>query len=276
VETRTTGMFKSLAIIFYFKMRLFFISLFLLSFYFGYSQNDCKSRYKEDYVPKNLNDAISYLDCKWSEKDKEEFKNKPEDDAVTELHFGTGQAIRNNWGLWKRGKNRLELFFNLRGISHPDDISSIILTSFHRHLSNKDIELKAQIKSYKEYWEKANNRYEEEQRVLSEKLKNQYENYNQGDTVNIAFKLYPKKSHIRAYPVQGYPDLNETGNCQVTGIVLGKRIRKGKDYTLVVKIIEICEYKEVFWGAIRDKHGNFKVGGEYNFFSLKHFKISKK
>jgi len=257
-------------------MRLLLISLFVLSFSFSYSQNDCKKRYeKEDYIPKNLNDAISYLECQWSEKDKEEFKNKPEDDAVTELHFGTGQAIRNNWNLWKKGKNRLEMFFNIRGISHPDDISSIILTSFHRHLNDKDIDLRTQVKSYKQYSKNARKRYEEEQRQLSEKLKIEFEKYSIGDTVLIDFKLH-KNRLIWAYPVQGYPDLNEKGNCLVTGIVTGKRIRKHKDYTLCVKIIEICEHEEVFWSSIHEKHGNFKVGGEYNFFSIKHFKISKK
>ena len=256
-------------------MRLFLGIIFLLSFNFGYSQNDCKKKYNEDYVPKNLNDAVRYLDCMWSEKDKAEFKNIPEDEAVSELHFGTGKAIRNNWGLWKKRKNRLKLYFNIRGISHPDDISSIILTSFHRHLNNREIELKTQIKSYKEYWDNANKKYEEEQRLLSERLKIEFENYSLGDTVYIDFKLH-KNRRIWAYPVQGYPDLNEKGNCQVKGIVTGKRIRKGKDYTLVIKIIEICEYKEVFWSAIHEKYGNFKVGGEYNFFSIKHFKISKR
>lgn len=261
-------------------MRLLIISLFVLCFSFSYSQNDCKKRYeKEDYVPKNLNDAISFLDCQWSEKDKEDFKNKPEDDAVTELHFGTGQAIRNNWGLWKKGKNRLELFFKLRGISHPDDISSIILTSFHRHLNNKDIELKNQVKDYKEYWKKAKERYKDEQRVLTEKLKNKYENYKIGDSVIIAFKMYPpykKGGLMRVHSVQGYPELNENWNCSVTGIIIGKKIRKGKDYTLIVKITDICDHMEVSWLNIYEKYGNFKVDSEYDFFSLKYFKIIEK
>jgi hypothetical protein len=242
------------------------------------SQNDC-DKYPDDYIPKNLNDAISYLDCKWSDVDKEEFKNRDEEDAVAELHFGTGQAIRNNWGLWKRGKNRLEVFFNLRGISHPDDISSIILTSFHRHLNDKDIELKAQIIEYKEYSKKAKKRYEEEQRLLTEKLKIQFDNYGIGDTVLIAFKIYPpykKGGLMRVHSVQGYPDLNEKWNCPATGIVLGKKIRKGKDYTLIVKISDICEHAEVFWLGIYEKLGHFKVGEQYDFFSLRHYKITRK
>ena len=243
-----------------------------------YSQYDC-DRYSDDYIPKNLNDAISYLDCTWPDIDKDEFKNKNEEDAVAELHFGTGQAIRNNWGLWKRGKNRLELFFNLRGISHPDDISSIILTSFHRHLNNKDIELKAQIREYKEYSKKAKKTYEVEQRLLTEKLKIQYDKIGIGDTVLIAFKIYPpykKGGLMRVHSVQGYPDLNENWNCPVTALVLNKKIRKGKDYTLTVRITDICEHTEVFWLGIYQKFGHFKVGEQYDFFSLRHYKIISK
>ena len=62
----------------------------------------------------------------------------------------------------------------------------------------------------------------------------------------------------------------------MTGVVTGKKIRKEKNYTLIVTITDICEYTEVFWLDIYDKSGNFKVGEKYEFFSLKHFKIIKK
>ncbi len=44
------------------------IIICLLIFVLGvaYSQNDC-DKYSDDYIPKNLIDAISYLDCTWSE-----------------------------------------------------------------------------------------------------------------------------------------------------------------------------------------------------------------
>lgn len=122
------------------------------------SQNPCKKKYeKENYVPKNLNDALNYLECTWSESDKEEFKNKKERSAVAELHHGTGRAIRNSWGLWKKRKNSLSRYFKRYGIFHPDDISSIILTSFHRKLNNKKLDLEKQAKRYIDYWERLKN-----------------------------------------------------------------------------------------------------------------------
>lgn len=60
--------------------------------------------------------------------------------------------MRNNWGLWSG--SRLAKYFNEMGIFHPDDMSGIILTSFHRHLNGKDLQLDQQIKYYQEYWER--------------------------------------------------------------------------------------------------------------------------
>ena len=84
------------------------------------------------------------------------FKNKEESNAVTGLHFGLGMNIRNNWGLWDRKGYLYEYFENME-IYHPDDISSVILTSYHRMLNDKPIEINKQAKHYQEYWEEVNN-----------------------------------------------------------------------------------------------------------------------
>jgi len=107
-----------------FSMRLCYLLTFLLTIGTAYSQNNC-GKYPNEYIPKNLNDALSYMDCVRTDKEKEEFKNKTESDAVADAHFAAGQEIRNGWDLWK-GKNSLYRQFSSRGIKHPDDISSII------------------------------------------------------------------------------------------------------------------------------------------------------
>jgi hypothetical protein len=43
-------------------------------------------------------------------------------------------------------------WFNGKDIYHPDDISSIILVSLHRHLTGRDINLEEQVKYYQNYW----------------------------------------------------------------------------------------------------------------------------
>ena len=60
-----------------------------------------------------------------------------------------GRVIRNSWGLWSKNKNELVKHFNSLKITHPDDMSAIILTSFHRFLNNENLNLKKQIRFYK-------------------------------------------------------------------------------------------------------------------------------
>jgi len=252
--------------------------ILLLTYGFAIAQSgDCKNKYDEDYVPKNLKDAITYLDCTWSEEDKTEFKIKPEEDAVSDLHFGTGRAIRNNWGLWKRRNNWLTLSFNARGITHPDDISSIILTSFHRHLNNKDIQINEQVKYYKEYWKKSSKQYKDEEKLISQKLRLEYDDYEVGDTVKIAFTMIPpyKKGGLkRVNPLHNESNLKNKSTCFVEGLITSKK-RKRKNHFLIIRITDICGHSEVMWNAIHEKHGTFKVNGVYNFFNLKDYFIKR-
>jgi hypothetical protein len=122
------------------KLILLFTCLFVLA--------SCKSQIT---LPKNLDEAVLYFQQKWTKTELGKFKNKPEEDAVTELHFGTGRWIRNNWVHGKRD-TALTNYFHSLGIYHPDDISSIILTSLHRTLNKMDIDLDKQVNSYKAYW----------------------------------------------------------------------------------------------------------------------------
>ena len=83
-------------------------------------------------IPDTLEECFEILDTfvgivEWS--------NKSEENAISEIHHSIGQWIRNNWGLWVVGENmnKLKCWFVEKGVSHPDDISSIILTTFHRY-----------------------------------------------------------------------------------------------------------------------------------------------
>lgn len=91
-------------------------------------------------MEKNLNDTIKY-----------DFKIAPEEVAGTKHHFGLGLGLRNGKGLWSG--SLLRTYFRLNGIWHPDDMSSIILTTFHRKLNDKPIQFKKQKKSFKQYYE---------------------------------------------------------------------------------------------------------------------------
>ena len=67
-------------------------------------------------------------------------------------------------------------------------MSSIILTSFHRKLNEKPIDLKTQIEYYKSYWKKISKENEKEEKLIEKK----FNNFKIGDTVKIAFT---KESH---------------------------------------------------------------------------------
>jgi hypothetical protein len=101
-------------------------------------------------VPENLENAITKLEQILSEEDLSIFRDTDEVDLYL-YHHGLGRAIRNKWQLWYASK--LACFFKAKGITHPDDMSSIILTSLHRKLNRKDIKLECQIQKYKDYWE---------------------------------------------------------------------------------------------------------------------------
>ncbi|OMP75887.1 DUF6794 domain-containing protein [[Flexibacter] sp. ATCC 35208] len=123
------------------KLTLFFTCLFVLT--------SCKTQIK---LPQNLDEAVLYFQQQWTPAELDNFKNKPERDALVELHQSTGMWIRNNWVYGGRD-TALRNYFKALGIHAPDDISSIILTSLHRTLNKKEIELDKQVETYKAYWQ---------------------------------------------------------------------------------------------------------------------------
>jgi hypothetical protein len=123
------------------RLTIFFLCLLILT--------SCKAQIK---LPKNLDEAVLYFQQQWTQAELDSFKNKPERNAVIELHRGTGMWIRNTWVYGDRD-TALRNYFKALGIYAPDDISSIILTSLHRTLNKKDIELDKQVEAYKAYWQ---------------------------------------------------------------------------------------------------------------------------
>ena len=105
------------------------------------------------YIPIDLADCFKQIDSFWSDSIQNEVKQWSEDKFTGRAHMGFGMWMRNNWQLW--AGSRLSAYFNNMGIHHPDDMSGIILASYHRYLRGEPIELEAQIKMYQDYWKKA-------------------------------------------------------------------------------------------------------------------------
>jgi len=104
--------------------------------------------------PSSLSECFDQLDkILDNSEDMEWFKTSSEDEAVIKSHHGLGGWIRNNWELWVE-ESPLHTYFKKLGLHHADDMSSVILTSYHRKINNKELELDSQIKEYIEYWDK--------------------------------------------------------------------------------------------------------------------------
>jgi hypothetical protein len=98
------------------------------------------------YIPIDIEDCFKQLDKQLKTTTINEFKSMSEKDATTFSHFGLGLWMRNNWGLWKG--SRLSTYFNKLGITHPDDMSDIILKSYYRFLNKQSIDLNKQIEEH--------------------------------------------------------------------------------------------------------------------------------
>lgn len=97
-------------------------------------------------IPTNVDEAIECLQQVLSQGDLNILRSVPEEELY-KYHHGLGRAIRNNWGLWT-DSSVLKIHFKQMDILHPDDMSSIIITSLHRKLNKKPINLDRQVERF--------------------------------------------------------------------------------------------------------------------------------
>ncbi len=87
------------------------------------------------YNPKNLEKCFVELDKLLPEIDKKEMQALKNRDEMIRYHMGLGMWMRNNWGLW--GGSRLQKYFTDKRITHPDEMSSVVLYHYHDWLNGK-------------------------------------------------------------------------------------------------------------------------------------------
>jgi hypothetical protein len=87
------------------------------------------------YIPANLGECFVELDKLLPEVDKKEMQALPQRDGMSGYHMGLGMWMRNNWGLW--GGSRLQKYFTDRGVTHPDDMSTVILYHYYDWLKGQ-------------------------------------------------------------------------------------------------------------------------------------------
>ena len=99
--------------------------------------------------PCTIDSTILMFFHTWNDSITLKFKNIP-DSLLAGVNHGLGRWLRNSYGLWS--KTCLVKYFWDMGIVHPDDISAILLTSYHRFLNGKELKVKEQVKMYKVFW----------------------------------------------------------------------------------------------------------------------------
>lgn len=102
-------------------------------------------------APHTLEEALATLAAHASPELLALVQERTEDAAMAELHLGFGTWLRNEWGLWKRGP----LYDDLarRGLHDPEDMSSVILTSFWRQQHGHPIDVEGQLEQHERYYE---------------------------------------------------------------------------------------------------------------------------
>ena len=176
-------------------------------------------------VPDNLEECFVSLDTLLSDSSRMEFKESSKSELIGKTHFGLGIWMRNNWGLWAGSK--LAKFFNQQGIYHPDDMSGIILTSYHRRLNEVPIRLNKQIKYNQKYWRKADKEQQKQNRL-------DFRVFEVGDTVEFNYN-YGFTSEVQE-------NLYDDGSCYAKGVILDKN---NKELTLLIKLTDSCGTSDI-------------------------------
>lgn len=128
--------------------------------------------------PKTLEECFEILDSFL--QDKEQFKNSPEENVMGVCHMSLGLWLRNNWYLWwseelrdkvtKSNHSKLPMekidypqempelvkWFRDKGLKHADDMSGVIIISYHRKLNDKPLDVDKQILKSINYYKTKN------------------------------------------------------------------------------------------------------------------------
>lgn len=150
--------------------------------------------------PRDLEEAITFFEKHWSKKTKNEFSSKSELEATSDAHFGTGMWIRNHWVYGDRNPKLVTYFVNL-GVRAPDDISGIILTSLHRRLNGRDIDLEGQLKFHNSFWQFRESR----DSLCRARSVEMYARYSIGDTVRILMHVRDSSASYFLLPGLEWP-----------------------------------------------------------------------
>ncbi|MGV6862527.1 MAG: DUF6794 domain-containing protein [Putridiphycobacter sp.] len=194
----------------------YFVSILVILFLIS-----CSS--KPD-IPNELKMSFDYIEENWTAENIESFTRTDERSATIDQHFGMGMFLRNNWIRNNKESITIQQFFSEKGISHPDDISAIILKSYHRYLNDKELKLQEQIDYYKRYWSEID-KCDQNQEELAKKY---IENFDLGDSLTVKLPMGINENDATNYAC--FEDWEEFDTTSI--LIKGVLVEKSTDTNL--------------------------------------------
>lgn len=105
----------------------------------------------QDHIPTTLDEAVELLKKTLTAQDIILIRDSDPEALVSQIHFGAGMNLRNDFSLWEDTPLKRWFQDNL-GLGHADDLSSIIFKCLFRNIRGEPRELESMAIHYKEYW----------------------------------------------------------------------------------------------------------------------------
>lgn len=231
----------------YMKQTIWIILILLTTISCSYKNVPLGLRSTINEIDRNLNDTIKY-----------DFRIAPENVARAKHHFGLGLGIRSEKGLWSG--SLLRTYFRLNGIKHPDDMSAIILTTYHRKLNKQPIKFREQKKYFKEYWKIAK---------IGRDTLYQWRSANRPEKINDSLNkiYYPNFSNTKLVMGSiGAWKFYENGNGSGIDVKMIAKIIERHETALKLKIVELGNTEEGF--QLTEKVGDTIESNLYSVFLI--------
>lgn len=102
-----------------------------------YQRNILKTQINGVYIPQDLTDAFKTILELSTPEALNKFKMGEEAVVVNKLKLGIGRWMILNWNFYEG--SRFSHLLKEKGLLHPEDMSSFMITTLHRHLNESDL-----------------------------------------------------------------------------------------------------------------------------------------
>jgi hypothetical protein len=113
-----------------------------------YSENIKKSRLYDVYIPRDLDDALIKLMELTNEEARMPLLKIDEQTMAKKLYFGLGRWMEYNWNFAEG--SRFSHYLRQKGLTYTEDMTRFMLIAFHRHLTEKPLNMDDLIKKLTE------------------------------------------------------------------------------------------------------------------------------